>query len=48
MKKKNGIKKMIFKSNGQGLYLNEHRDAGGPRRVVITLQGLARRRPGGA
>jgi secondary thiamine-phosphate synthase enzyme len=23
----------------QGIYLNEHRDAGGPRRVVLTLMG---------
>jgi secondary thiamine-phosphate synthase enzyme len=26
----------------QGIYLNEHRDYGGPRRIVITVQGQRR------
>lgn len=26
----------------QGIYLNEHRDYGGPRRIVITIQGQKR------
>lgn len=26
----------------QGLYLNEHRNYGGPRRIVVTIQGRRR------
>ena len=26
----------------QGIYLNEHRNYGGPRRIVITIQGRKR------
>lgn len=27
---------------GQGVYLNEHRNAGGSRSIMVTLQGLKR------
>lgn len=29
-------------SSAQGIYLNEHRNYGGPRRLVITVQGVKR------
>ena len=32
----------------QGVYLNEHRDHGGARQIVITLQGAPAERPYGA
>jgi secondary thiamine-phosphate synthase enzyme len=31
----------------QGIYLNEHRNAGGPRTIIITLQGQKADKPYG-